>query len=190
MKVTSHLRLRTLLALPLSLVASAASIQSSAGEEVARLESIWAAAELRRDTATIGKLLADDFTMVTPAGAILTRVEVLQHIASNTSDRSGSNSEYQPRVYGSTVVITGLYTGTFKTAAGSVTRQFRWTDTWVRSPSGEWNCVAAQATSYRTAPPEPAPPLAGTLGTPPSPRDAGTYAHRGVRVAVVVRSLP
>ena len=120
--------------------------QDTAGQAVAKLESAWAAAEVKHDAATIGKLLSDDFTFVLPDGAMATKAQLLKQIAADTTSvLSGGNTEYQPRVYGNTVVITGLFTATVKTKTGTELRRYRWTDTWIKGSDGQWKCVAAQS---------------------------------------------
>jgi len=127
-------------------VAGTARAQDPAGQTVARLENAWAAAELKHDAVTIGKLLSEDFTFVSPNGALETKAQLLRRIATDTTIVvSGGNSELQPRVHGNTVVITGLFTVTVRTEAGNEQRRYRWTDTWIKDTDGQWLCIAGQS---------------------------------------------
>jgi ketosteroid isomerase-like protein len=79
-------------------------------EEITDFLSRWTAAELARDTATLGAILADDFVGVGPLGFLLTKREWLgRHEDASAGALRYTSFELQdvsPRVYdGAAVVI-------------------------------------------------------------------------------------
>jgi ketosteroid isomerase-like protein len=138
-----HLLVISTLLLVLSRISLGA--QDPAGQAVVKLENAWAAADAKHDAAAVGRLLASDFTFVLPDGTLSTRAQVLGRVTSDTGGPGPVNSDLKPRVYGNTVVITGLTTYTTKAEQ----RRLRWTDTWVKGPDGQWICVAAQTAMVR-----------------------------------------
>jgi ketosteroid isomerase-like protein len=135
--------LHLLIAITLLLVLSRISVgaQDPAGPTVVKLEDAWAAAAAKHDAGAVGKLLAPDFSFVLPDGKLSTRTEVLARVTSDTGGPPPVNSDLKPRVYGNTVVITGLTT---YATTDTKPRRLRWTDTWIKGTDGQWVCVAAQ----------------------------------------------
>ena len=119
--------------------------QDAVARQLMRFEDQWGAASLRRDGATIGRMLADDFTFVRPDGSSADKAKTVADVNGDTGQYvSGKNTDYKVNVYGNAAVITGLWTVTSKTGKGIVTRRIRWTDVWVRQGDGRWLCVAGQ----------------------------------------------
>jgi ketosteroid isomerase-like protein len=55
------------------------------------------------------------------------------------------------RIVGILAVVTGAWTGKGLDGDGTkVDRTERWTDTWVKTPSGKWQCVASQQKEVRS----------------------------------------
>jgi ketosteroid isomerase-like protein len=53
-------------------------------------------------------------------------------------------------VFGGTAIATGGFDGKGTDASGKAFELHeRWTDTWVKMPSGKWQCVASHATPVR-----------------------------------------
>lgn len=115
-------------------------------QAVTALENAWGAASIRRDGATVGRMLSPDFTFVTADGKLQTKAQLIAAINADTVQYvRGSNTAMSARVHGGAVVITGVWTATVKTASGTSEKRFRWTDTWVRNPDGGWMCIAGQS---------------------------------------------
>ena len=135
-----------LLVLAALIVPQPAVAQADAVKEVLALEDAWAAAGPKKDIATLSKLLADDFTWVSPEGRLLDKTAYLAFTKSYDNEGLTSHAEgYKARVYGNALVITGIYVETKKTASGSTTSRSYWTDTWVKSGDA-WKCVASHNT--------------------------------------------
>ena len=135
-----------MLVLAAAVVAHPVAAQADAGKAVAALEDAWAAAGLKNDVAALGKLLADDFTWVSPDGKVYDKAGLLAFTkAADNTGVTGHGEGYKTRVYGNVVVITGIYVETRKTASGTTTTRTNWTDTWVKSGDA-WKCVAGHNT--------------------------------------------
>jgi uncharacterized protein (TIGR02246 family) len=113
----------------------------SVEQELINLETKWIDAAVKHDAATIGKMLADEFTM-TFDGAVYTKAELLEYIKSNKEEASIVTDEWKVRVYGDVAVVTARNTRKMKSEGKEVTSQDQFTDTWIRR-DGRWLCVAA-----------------------------------------------
>jgi ketosteroid isomerase-like protein len=115
------------------------------GKTVAALDTQYQAAVEKNDAATMDRILADDFVLVTGSGKILVKADVLQE------SRSGrmvyehqSDTSQTVRVWGDTAVVTAKLweKGTDNGKPFDYTLWF--TDTYVRTPAG-WRYVFGQA---------------------------------------------
>jgi ketosteroid isomerase-like protein len=85
--------------------------RSSADDEkaVAALDTEYQAAVKKNDTATMARILADDFVLVTGLGKIYTKADLLEEVRSKrvVYERQ-EDSERKVRVWGDTAVVTAL----------------------------------------------------------------------------------
>ena len=80
-------------------------MQDQSGQ-LTRLGKEWAAAELRGDTASLGRILADDFIAVGPRGFMLTKEQWLGRFAGSLAYESVALDELEARFYGEAAVAT------------------------------------------------------------------------------------
>jgi len=120
--------------------------QSKAEQELIQIERDWCAAIVKKDTAVLSRILADDYMSVGSGGGTSTRASELANLKAADPLSSCVNSNFKVRVYGDAAVISGLSTqsGTRK-GVPFKDRQVLWTDTYIRK-DGRWQCVAGQAT--------------------------------------------
>jgi ketosteroid isomerase-like protein len=127
------------LALSIPCLATAQSVE----QELKKLEMQYADAEVKKDVAVIGRLLADDYTLTDPDGIVITKAQTIADLKSGQDAVSSSAySDMKVRIYGDTAVVTYVEKGkeTYKGRDISGTR--RWTDVWVKR-GGSWQCVAS-----------------------------------------------
>ena len=118
---------------------------TSAEQELIKLENELLDALLKRDVASIDRLLADDFTFGTPDGTAITKDQALGSIKSGTyAVTSMTYDNLKVRVYGSTAVTSGFSTENSKFNGRNTSGQYLFTDTWIKR-DGRWQCVATHS---------------------------------------------
>lgn len=132
----------------LALLAAAAIGAQQPGDAkatVAALDKQYQAAVKANDTATMNRILADDFTLVNGRGQAFTKADLLKSAASKEFVYEKQDDTNQTvRVWGSTAVVTALLwlKGTNKGTPFDYKLWF--SDTYVRMPTG-WKYVFGQA---------------------------------------------
>jgi ketosteroid isomerase-like protein len=116
-------------------------------KELSGLEDAWAAASMKKDGAAVGRLLAPRFLSMSDDGRVMDKVTLIQEVNTDKETYvSTSNAGYKVQVFGDTAIIVGTFTAVVKTTAGTETRRWAWTDTWMRQTDGQWLCIASQST--------------------------------------------
>ena len=133
---------------PLARSAAATTEPARAGliEEVRKFEYAWGVAYIRRDTAALDEILADDYTFTDPLGGVTGKRHNLDYIRTGLFRIEDTHSrDVCVRIYGETAVVTAL--SIFKASYKGVKVQgrYQYTDVLVRR-QGRWYAVASQAT--------------------------------------------
>ncbi len=126
-------------------------MSSTIAEELINLDKEWNDAEVRGDTATLDRILADEVISTWLDGSVETKAEVLEAFESGDATfESMTCDDYVVRVYGDTAVMNHHATvkGQHKGQEFSIT--YRTTHVWARR-GGQWRVIANQLT--RIAPP-------------------------------------
>ena len=93
--------------------------------------------------------MADKFVSTGSDGKVASKSE-MRATAKATKYDSVENSDVKVTVFGDTAIVTGGFTGKFTDPSGKlVDANERWTDTWVKMPSGKWQCVASHVSSVK-----------------------------------------
>ena len=145
--------MRRLIALPGALLlvfvlmgADAIKTDADKSQSVISLENAWNQAEARHDWVALKLLLAETFVYTDYDGVLMDRDQWLKKVGSAAKDyRTLANVVQAARVYGDTVVVTGIYLEQMKIRGKNVDRRSRFTDTWIFQNS-HWECVASQST--------------------------------------------
>jgi len=119
-------------------------------EQIKKLTDQVLAAQLKADTNSLEKLLADDYMAIRTYGTLSTKAEEIADLKSGaTKFDTVDVHDLKIRVYGDTAVVTSLnsFTGTLKGKPFS--GDTRTTRVWVKH-KGNWKVVAFQST--RVAP--------------------------------------
>jgi ketosteroid isomerase-like protein len=113
--------------------------------EVARLDTEYQRAVERNDAETMGKILSDDFILVTGKGKVFTRTDLLEEA------RGGSivyerqdDSRRIVRLWGDTAVVTALLRAKGKENGKPFEYSVWFTDTYVRNGKS-WRYVHGQS---------------------------------------------
>jgi len=115
--------------------------------KVLALETLWNQAELAKDTQSLDHLLADTFLYVDIDGSsIRNKGDFIHSVTDRTEHIESIRSESMlSRVYGDTVIVTGVYHEKGTLNGKPYYHHGRFTDTWVKQGSG-WMCAASQST--------------------------------------------
>lgn len=140
MKRLILLSVTTLLAIPL--LAQSEDVSSA----VRQLEEKWENAILKKDSKTVGEMVANDYAGVTEKGELENRAGLLSRMDKETDTLTSAKlTNLKVRAYGSNVAVAigdAAEKGKDKDGKG-FDRVFRFTDTWMER-DGKWQCVAEQ----------------------------------------------
>jgi ketosteroid isomerase-like protein len=126
------------------------------GERLEKVGEEWAAAELRGDTASLGRILADDFIAVGPRGFMLTKEQWLfRHDSGSLTYEAFEWDEVSVRIHGDAALMIGRQTAGALYEDGDVRHeihdQFRATLIFVEE-GGRWLLLGLQLSPIAGAP--------------------------------------
>ena len=120
-----------------------------AGDEGGRLRTLELdlnRAIVARDAQRVSDLLADDWVLVSGAGKMKTKDELLAEIARSELEYQDIDArDVMVRVWGDTAVITGTLHHRFRLRGRQTELTLRYTDTWARS-GDSWRQVSVHTT--------------------------------------------
>ena len=146
MKTTSMRFLITLLSL-----VSAAWAQSDGETEnaIKALEHKWVEAQRVSNPDPLKSLLADKFVNTASDGSVTGKPETLVSTKATKWDNAADEG-VRELVFGNTAIATGVFRGKGTDDKGKhFEANEHWTDTWVKMPSGQWQCVASHASTIK-----------------------------------------
>jgi ketosteroid isomerase-like protein len=118
--------------------------QTTAGTDkaVAALEEQWLQSQKTNNPDLVAPLLADNFTSTSSDGKVYSKAEFLA-TQKSIKWRSAETNDVKVTVFGDTAIAIGSEKLKGADASGkTLDLNERWTDTWVKMPSGKWQCVA------------------------------------------------
>ena len=130
-------------------IASISCGGSSVDDEnaVAALDTEYQAAVKNNDVATMDRILADDFALVTGLGKTYTKTDLLNEARSKrTVYEHQEDSAQKVRVWGDTAVVTALLWAKGTEEGKPFDYKLWFSDTYVRTPAG-WRYVFGQAST-------------------------------------------
>jgi len=139
-----------MLASAIAVLVSTTEVNASSADDantVAALDLRYQAAVKENDAATMDKILADDFVLVTGRGKVYDKADLLkaarekQVIYERQDEEAGSQ---KVRVWGDTAVVTAFLWVKTAQEGKPVDYKLWFSDTYVRSPTG-WRYVFGQA---------------------------------------------
>lgn len=123
-------------------------------ETLKRLEREWGDAIVKRDPATIDRIIADDYILTSPEGRLVTKAQILK-----TFRGPGDPSfvvmdvgleEMTIRIFGETALVSSRFALKVQSEGRTIETPFRHTDVFVKQKGG-WRCESRQATRIRQA---------------------------------------
>ncbi|MDP9337822.1 MAG: nuclear transport factor 2 family protein [Acidobacteriota bacterium] len=125
--------------------------QTAGGTEkaVAALEEQWMQSQKTNNPDVLTTLLADKFVNTGVDGKVTGKAETLAN-AKATKYESMNYEDVKVTVFGDTAIATGSSKAKGTDASGKpMDEHVRWTDTWVKMPSGKWQCVASHGSTVK-----------------------------------------
>jgi ketosteroid isomerase-like protein len=136
----------------LSLGSAARSQAQAAGgteKAVAALEQQWLQSQKTNNPDLVAPLLAEQFVGTSPDGKVNDRAAELAD-AKATKYTSIDYEDVKVAAFGDAAIATGASKAKGTDASGKpINEHVRWTDTWVKMPSGKWQCVASHVSRIK-----------------------------------------
>src|SRR5580704_16225444 len=125
--------------------------QSSGTEKaVAALEQQWLQSQKTNNPDLVAPLIAEKFIGTGADGKVTNRTQLLADAKASKYD-SMEYEDVKVTVFGDVAIATGgsKAKGTDESGKPMNTHD-RWTDTWVKMPSGKWQCVASHVSPIKS----------------------------------------
>jgi hypothetical protein len=117
--------------------------QSGTEAQLIQMEHDWAKALTQRDTATLDRFIADDWTNVNHKGKVITKAALIQSVKSAEKPLEAANlTDVHAKIFGESALVTGIAT---EKKAGESEERFRFMDLFVKR-NGKWVAVYTQTT--------------------------------------------
>jgi len=132
-------------------IAASSQAQTSGGTEkaVAALEQQWLQSQKTNNPELVAPLIAEKFIGTGVDGKTSGKAELLAE-AKATKYSSMEYEDVKVTVFGDTAIATGASKAKGTDASGKpMDEHVRWTDTWVKMPSGKWQCVASHVSPIK-----------------------------------------
>jgi len=132
-----------------SALCSQAQTTDKTEKAVAALEQLWLQSQKTNNPDLVAPLLADKFIGTSPDGKITNRAQSLADAKATKYERI-DYADVKVTVFGDTAIVAGTSNAKGTDESGKpIVEHVRWTDTWVKMPNGQWQCVASHASSLK-----------------------------------------
>jgi ketosteroid isomerase-like protein len=116
---------------------------------VAALEQQWLQSQKTNNPDLVAPLLAEKFIGTGSDGKVTGKAEALAD-AKASKYESMEYEDVKVTVFGATAIATGGSRAKGTDASGKpMDNHVRWTDTWVKMPGGQWQCVASHVSTIK-----------------------------------------
>jgi ketosteroid isomerase-like protein len=132
----------------LALASAAWSQAGSIDKAIEAHEQQWLKSQKTHNADLLAPLLADKFINTSSEGKVTGKSETLTQ-AKNTTWESVEYKDFKVTVFGDTAIATGVFVGKGMASGKPINDHEQWTDTWVKMPNGQWQCVASQGTPIK-----------------------------------------
>ena len=132
----------------LLLLVTAAWSQAGTEKAVAALEQQWLQSQQTNNVDLLAPLLADKFINTSVDGKVTNKAETLAN-GKKTKWESAEYEDLKVSVFGDTAIATGAFKGKGTDSGKPIVPHERWTDTWVKMPNGQRQCVASQTSPIK-----------------------------------------
>jgi ketosteroid isomerase-like protein len=132
------------------MLASGVCLQAQGIEQaVAALEQKWLQSQQTNNPDLVAPLLADKLVNTSIDGKVTDRAATLK-TAKATKYSSVAYDNLKVMAFGDTAIATGDFVAKGTDASGKAFETHeRFTDTWVKMPNGQWQCVATHSSPVK-----------------------------------------
>jgi ketosteroid isomerase-like protein len=110
----------------------------------------WLQSQKTNNPDLVAPLLADKFIGTGVDGKLTDRAQLLANAKATKYD-SMEYEDVKVSVFGDTAIATGASKAKGTDELGKpIDEHVRWTDTWVKMPSGKWQCVASHVSPIKS----------------------------------------
>jgi ketosteroid isomerase-like protein len=107
------------------------------------MENQWTKASLASNADALAPLLSEDFVALDSDGSMHSKADVLAR-TKKAKWVTNEIGDVKVVVHGDAAIVTGSWAGKGTDGTGkAVNAKERWADTWVKTASGKWQCVAS-----------------------------------------------
>jgi ketosteroid isomerase-like protein len=131
-------------------VASSQAQQTGGTEKaVAALEQQWLQSQKTNNPDLVAPLLADKLVITDSDGKVRNKTELLAN-AKATKYVSAEYEDMKVTVFGDTAIATSVFNAKGTDESGKpFDSHERWTDTWMKMPNGQWQCIASHGSTIK-----------------------------------------
>jgi ketosteroid isomerase-like protein len=120
-----------------------------AEQAVTALEQKWLQGQKTNNPDLIAPLLADKIVDTESDGKVYNKTGLMA-MTKAIKYTKAEVEDLKVTVFGDTAIAAGGFKGKGTDPSGKpFDVHFRWTDTWVKMPNGQWQCVATQGTTIQ-----------------------------------------
>lgn len=146
------LLLLSLLPLTNSLFAQTKNSKDSAEQTLIQMEFDWSQADVKKDAATLNRIMADDWMGIDFEGTVMTKADVMRDLHSDaTATESTELREVKVRIFGNTGIVSGTDIEKSQYKGQDSSGAYIWTDVFVLR-NGRWQAVSSQSTKLAQGP--------------------------------------
>ncbi len=138
--------------LAFALVAGITAFTNAKGDQlsdkkiIAALEQQWIEAFKTNNPDLLAPIIAKSWVQTSSDGTLSGKSHEMAD-TKETKWMSLKNIDLKITMYGDTAIVTGIFQGMGTASWGAVDDHYRFTDTWVKTRKGYWQCVATQLTT-------------------------------------------
>jgi len=129
-------------------VCNASAVPEAPEQTILKLERQWHRSEKTNDPTLLAPLLSERIIYTADNGKMLSKSQVIS-LARQIKWESAVDVGNKAISFGDTAIATGVFIGKGTISGKTIVQKIRWTDTWLKMPSGNWQCIASQSTPLK-----------------------------------------
>ena len=113
-------------------------------------EEKWLQAIKTNNPDLLAPLLAEGVISTSGEGKVTGKAEILADAKTIRWESASYPNGLKVKTFGNTAIVSGVFSGKGTDGTGKhLDLHEQWTDTWVKMPSGQWQCVASHGSTIK-----------------------------------------